>query len=201
MGKRSKNRKRRGPGVYQNQDGSVTTVEFLDDGRIVETIVHNPGTARQWKMKSTLSQESQSKVDRGENLKEMARQQKAPVARCNPVPGMPDRIKKDPLTGLELSDPAQYKRALKENGWRELDSKKDPIRQPDHTEVPKREPFVYTHGHIKAIQFTGDDSFETVELNDVVGARQREYANSYKFQRRQRISKDKIKRKLKEKHQ
>lgn len=135
MSRRRRKRKARGPGVYENPDGSVTTVTHTN-GMIVETKVRpapRPGEA-----KKTVTRIPIAGPPAGEPISGLIQ---APVIRTNVIPGEPASVTVDQATGLEFSSRSEMDAYYKAHNLVDMSGKEGAKRMaaPSFAEKPKSE--------------------------------------------------------------
>jgi hypothetical protein len=143
MSRRRRNRKARGPGVYDNGDGSTTTIVEAN-GMIIETKIRpnpRPGEAR----KQVVSRAPVAGPPAGIPVSGLMQ---APVVRSNVLPGEDPGVVHDHGTGMDFSTRAEYDHYYKEHGLEDMSGKEGARRNqaPSYAQQPLRERSQYVQG-------------------------------------------------------
>lgn len=130
MSRRRRNRKPRGPGVYQNPDGSTTTITQHGDEIIEVTSRKAPG--RPAVTMTTKSTGAPAGNEQGGLYQ-------APAIQTNVIPGEPPGVTIDQGTGLEFKSKSDLERYYKEHNLVDMSGREGArrLQAPSYAEQPK----------------------------------------------------------------
>ena len=161
MSRRRRRRKPRGPGVYQNPDGSTTTIVEAN-GMLIETKVRpcpRPGEAK----RQVISRVPVKGPPAGVPVSGL---EQAPTIRTNAIPG--EKGIHDYATGIDFSRRADYDRYYKQHNLVDYSGKEGAIRNeaPSYAQEPKRESNTRVRGFDPAGMPPGGISDSTIMTNE-----------------------------------